>query len=205
RPPALPGEGEHPPGHRERAIGEPRRAAVADRVEQQHDVAPPDSVYAQVADDWQHVVAEQPLILVPGSLVRLGVPLDVFACERRHARQPPLCCGLASLLGSRIASLADDRVPCQRLCARVPEPDLAGVAEGADSCLGPEVVAHDPSLLAAGEDAQIEPRRAVILDVAEVQRAFMAQLLDRLRCELHDPMTPVRTSRMTSLVTRLVT
>ena len=52
-----------------------------------------------------------------------------------------------------------------------------------------------------GEDAQIEPRRAVILDVAEVQRAFVAQLLHRLRCELHDPMTPVRTSRMTRLVT----
>ena len=183
--PALDGEGEHPPRHGECAVGNNIRAAIADSIKQQHDVTPRDGVDAQIADDRQHIMAEQPLILAPRSLVRLGVPLDVFPGEDGDARQPPLCRGLASLFGSRIVPVADDGVPRERLCARVCEPDLAGVAEGADARLGSELVAHDPALLAAGEDAQIEPRRPVILDVTEVQRAFVAQLLDRLRCELH--------------------
>jgi hypothetical protein len=78
-------------------------------------------------------MAKQPLILAPRPLVRLGVPLDVFAGEGGDSRQPPLCRGLASLFGSRIAPLADDGVPGKRLCARVCEPDLAGAAEGSDA------------------------------------------------------------------------
>ena len=81
-------------------------------------------------------------------------------------------------------------MPGEGLCARVCEPNLAGVAEGADARPGPKLVAHDPALLAADEDAQIEPRCAAILDIAEVQRAFVAQLLDRLRRELHGSMAP---------------
>jgi hypothetical protein len=38
-----------------------------------------------------------------------------------------------------------------------------------------------------------------------VQRSLVAELLDRLRCELHGSVTPLRSSRMTRLVTRLVT
>src|SRR5262249_29867508 len=109
----------------------------------------------------------------------------IFAGEGDDVRQPPLCRSLAPLFRSRISSLADEGMPGERPCARVREPNLASVAEGADAGLGRKLVAHDPALLAADEDAEIQPRRAVILDVAEVQRPFVAQLLDRLRCELH--------------------
>jgi hypothetical protein len=60
-------------------------------------------------------MAEQPFVLEPGSLVRLGVSLDVFAGEDGDDRQPPLCNGLASLFGCRIAPFANDGVSRERL------------------------------------------------------------------------------------------
>jgi hypothetical protein len=82
------------------------------------------------------------------------------------------------------------------LCARPRAQSCAGVAEGADARLGPKLVAHDPALLAADEDAQIELRRAVILDVAEGSapswRSFSTAFAVSFMFD-----GPVRTSRMT--------
>jgi hypothetical protein len=44
------------------------------------------------------------------------------------------------LFGRWIAPGSDVGVPCARLCARVREPDLAGIAEGADARLAAELV-----------------------------------------------------------------
>jgi hypothetical protein len=202
--PALDGEREHPARYAKHAIGEHCRAAIADGIKQQNDVAPRYGVNAQIADRRQHVTPEQPLVLGPRTLVRLGVAFNVFAGEGGAGRQSPLCFSFAALFRSRIAALADDGVPCERLGTRVGEPDLTGVADGTDARLAAELISLHPALPAAGENTQVKPRGCVILDVAEVQWSLMAQFLDGLCCELHDAMSPVPPSRMARLVTRLV-
>ena len=68
------------------------------------------------------------------------MPLDVFVREGGDAWQPPLGRTRAPLFAGRITPLSDDGVPRKCLATGVRERDLAGIAEGADTRLGSELV-----------------------------------------------------------------